>query len=142
MQTVTLVGRAASDAELKRTNGGQAMARFRMAVNTGPRSAEKTNWWTVTVFGASADNMAKWVTKGREVVVTGRMEVREYEQQGVQRYSLEVVASEWTLVGGQPQGQRPQYDQQRRQARAAEQPSQEPLPAADGWGTNDGNIPF
>jgi single-strand DNA-binding protein len=151
MQQVTLIGNVGKDAELRTTNAGTTMAKFSVATSERHGGEEKTEWWNVTVFGKSAENAARLVTKGRQVFVQGRLELREYEQNGVKRMSLDVACDKWELCGG---GDRPQQrGEQYRPPPAARAPveprrSQQTsfdAPAEQSWdsGANpDDDIPF
>ena len=96
---VIMVGRLASDPELKYTPSGIAVTQFRMAVNR-PMSAEaRTNgqekqadFFSIVAWRQSAEYAANYLGKGRLVLVEGRLQVREYvTQAGEKRRDTEVV---------------------------------------------------
>lgn len=68
-----------------------------------------TTWYNVTVFGKPAEDLADVIAEGRKqsVVVSGRMETREYEANGETRTSLDVVADNVGIVHRAPQSQQP-----------------------------------
>lgn len=75
-QEVTLVGRATADAEAKQSKGGDVdYATFSVAVNDG--KGDKPTYFPITAFGKLVKPAAKYVTKGRQVLVNGRIEVGE-----------------------------------------------------------------
>jgi len=152
MQQVTLIGHAGQDAELRTTGGGTTMAKFSLAT----KEREKTEWWSVTVFGQSAENAARLITKGMKVFVQGRFDLREYEQQGNKRFSLDVVADKWELCSGGPH-QRGEQHRPPPQTRTPAEPRRsqqktfdgysDKTPAEQSWdsgpgATNDDDIPF
>ena len=99
--TVTLVGNCGRDPEIRYTQGGQAKVDFGLAVSrrwqdrASGEWKEQTSWLRVVCWGQLAENVAESVTKGTRVVVTGRIEQREYEaDQGEKRSVVEVVADE------------------------------------------------
>jgi single-strand DNA-binding protein len=99
--TVTLVGNCGRDPEIRYTQGGQAKADFGLAVSrrwqdrASGEWKEQTSWIRVVCWGQLAENVAESVTKGTRVVVTGRLEQREYEADGGEKKQVvEVVADE------------------------------------------------
>lgn len=150
MQQVTLIGNVGKDAELRTTNAGTTMAKFSVATSERRGGEEKTEWWNVTVFGQSAENAARLVTKGQKVFVQGRFELREYEQNGVKRMSLDVSCDKWELCGGgHPQQRGEQYrpSPQTRAPAESRRPQQTAFdaPVEQSWdsGANpDLDIPF
>ena len=74
-QHITIVGNATEDAQKRTAKSGDAtFTTFTVAVSDGK---ENTTFFPVTVFGNSVDAVAQYVTKGREVLVTGRIQVNE-----------------------------------------------------------------
>lgn len=96
--TVTLVGNSVRDPELRFTTGGRAVASFGIAVSRRYQQngewQEQTSFFNVTAWGTLGENVAASVTKGQRVIVTGRLEQREYEKDGDKRTTVEVVADE------------------------------------------------
>src|ERR1700680_4369442 len=106
---VILVGNLGKDAETKFTPGGIAVTKFSVA--TGRRWKdqqsgewkEETNWSNVTLW--RAENLAPYLTKGKQVYVEGRLQTRSYEDKdGKKVYATEVVADDVILLGGQQGG--------------------------------------
>jgi single-strand DNA-binding protein len=99
--TVTLVGNATRDPELRFTNTGQAVSSFGLAVNrrwqnrqTGEWE-EQTSFFDITAWGSLGENAAASIHKGTRVLVTGRLQQRTYETQaGDKRSVVEVIADE------------------------------------------------
>ena len=97
---ITIIGNLVDDPELRWTNGGAAVAKFRVA--STPRSFDKqTNEWrdgdslflTCSVWRQAAENVAESLQKGMRVIIQGRLKQRSYEDgQGVKRtvYELDV----------------------------------------------------
>jgi single-strand DNA-binding protein len=97
--TVTLVGNVTRDPELRYTQGGQATASFGLAVNRRYQQnnewVEKTSFFNIVAWAQLAENAAASLTKGSRIIVTGRLEQREYQtQQGEKRNVIEVIADE------------------------------------------------
>jgi single-strand DNA-binding protein len=102
---VILVGHLGKDAETKFTPSGVAKTTFSVA--TGRRWKdqqtgdwkEETDWSNVVLW--RAENLANYLTKGKQVYVEGRLSNRSYDDKdGVKKYITEVVAEEVILLGG------------------------------------------
>ncbi len=99
--SVTLVGNATRDPELRFTNTGQAVASFGLAVNRRWQNRQSGDWeeqvsfFDITAWGTLGENAAATINKGTRVLVTGRLQQRSYETQaGEKRSVVEVVADE------------------------------------------------
>lgn len=102
INSATLVGRMAGDAELRYTPSNQAVATFTLAVNrdfknqNGEREADFIN---CVIWRQQAENLANWAKKGALIGITGRIQTRNYEnQQGQRVYVTEVVANDFQLL--------------------------------------------
>ena len=97
--TVTIVGNLTRDPELRFTAGGKGIASFGVAVNRRWQQngewQEKVSFFNVTAWDTLGENIAASLTKGTRVIVTGRLEQREYEtKEGEKRNVVEIVADE------------------------------------------------
>jgi len=107
---VVLLGNLGRDPEVRYTQGGTTVANLRIATTERRPDgnggwADQTEWHSVVVFGKQADNVKKFLTKGRQVLVEGSLRTRQWQdQQGQKRYSTEVVARDIRFVGGRPGG--------------------------------------
>ena len=109
---VILVGNLGNDPELRYTPGGQAVCDLRIATTdsfTG-RDGEKkenTEWHTVVVWSKQAENCSKYLSKGRQVYVEGRLRTRTWDDKetGKKQYKTEIVAQVVQFLGG-PGGER------------------------------------
>ena len=104
---VVLVGNLTRDPELRHTPSGTAVCSLRLAVNTRRKDSatgewgEKPNYFDITVWGNQGENCAQYLSKGRPVVVDGRLEWREWEaQDGTKRQAVEIVADSVQFLGG------------------------------------------
>ena len=96
---VTLVGNITRDPELRFTSSGQAIATFGIAVNRRWQKngewQEQTSFFNVTAWAQLGENVAQSLGKGARVIVTGRLEQREYEtREGEKRTAVDIVADE------------------------------------------------
>ena len=104
---VILVGNLGVKPELRYTPGGQAVANFRIATNErwggrdGQPAQERTEWHNIVVWGKTAENCGKYLDKGRQVYIEGRLQTREWQdKEGQKRYTTEVVAQTVQFLGG------------------------------------------
>lgn len=106
INTVTIVGNLTRDPELRGLPSGGSVCSLRVAVNERRKDqagqwADAPNFFNVTIFGNSADNAAKFLAKGRQVAVAGRLRWREYtDKDGNKREAIEIVANDVQFIGG------------------------------------------
>lgn len=111
---VTVTGRLGADPEMRFTPNGVPVASFRMAVNRPVSRTEgaanerrdDTDWFNVVAWQRLAEFCNQYLTKGRRVLVEGRLQTRSWEgQDGQRRYATEIIASEVLFLdSGQQQG--------------------------------------
>lgn len=95
MNTVTVCGNITRDPELRFTNSGKAVAGFGIAVTRKYNDQEQTSFFNVTAWDTLGENCAASLHKGTRVVVTGRIEVRQYDaKDGTKQTSVDIVADE------------------------------------------------
>ncbi len=96
MNKVILVGRLTRDPEVRTMPTGNTVASFTLAINRNFKNKEgniDADFINVSVFGRQAENVGKYVTKGSQLGVDGRIQTRSYEaQDGTKRYVTEVIA--------------------------------------------------
>lgn len=95
LNRVVLIGRLATDPELKYSGSGMAIANFRIAVDRRPNAQgeRETDFIPIVAFKQSAEFAGNYLAKGRLVSVDGRMQVRSWvAQDGTRRYVTEVIA--------------------------------------------------
>lgn len=99
---VTIIGRAGKDPELKYFESGTVKASFSLAVDR-PTSREnrETDWFNIEVWGRTAEVVGEYLKKGREAAISGRLNVRKYnDDAGNEREYLSVNAQEVKFIGG------------------------------------------
>jgi single-strand DNA-binding protein len=108
---VILVGRLGKDPEVRNLENGASVARFTMATSetykdktTGERK-ELTEWHNVVLWRGLADIASKYLHKGDQVYIEGKLRTRSYDKDGVTRYTTEVVGDDLTLLGSKQTGQ-------------------------------------
>ena len=103
---IIVVGNLGRDPEMRYTPQGTAVCSFTMATNERRKDKageqqDVTTWFRVTVWGKQAETASKYLTKGRQVYVEGRLHVEEWtDREGKPRQSLEVNASEVQFIDG------------------------------------------
>lgn len=96
MNKVILIGNLTRDPEIRRTNSGLAVCTFTLAVNR-PKNKDgvsQADYITVQTWRTSAENCAKYLSKGRKVAISGKLATRSYEKDGHKVYVTEVVADD------------------------------------------------
>lgn len=101
---VILVGNLGQDPDVRYMANGNAVANVSLATsdswkdkNTGEQQ-EKTEWHRVVFFNRLAEIVEQYVKKGSKLYVEGRLQTRSWEQDGVKRYTTEIVASEMQML--------------------------------------------
>ena len=107
---VIVTGNLTRDPELRATSSGTSVCKLGIAVNTRRKNnatgewEEKPNYFRVTVFGTQGENCAKFLSKGRGVAIDGRLEWSQWEQEGVKRESIDIIADTVQFLGGPSEG--------------------------------------
>ncbi len=102
---VQLIGHVGQEPEIKNLEAGKKVASLSIATNEvyykdNGDKVEKTEWHRVTAWGKTAEIIEKYVTKGKEVGIEGKLTNRTYDDKdGVKRYITEIVANEILLLG-------------------------------------------
>ena len=102
---VQLIGNPGMDPEVKELDKGKKMAKFSLATNDYYRNAngervDETQWHNVVAWGKTAELVEKFVKKGREIGLEGKLINRSYEtKDGERRYVTEVVLNDLLLLG-------------------------------------------
>lgn len=163
---VILIGNVGGDPEVRYLPNGNAVANITLATSdswkdkqTGQQQ-ERTEWHRVVFFGRIAEVVGEYVRKGSKMYIEGRLQTREWEKDGVKRYTTEIVVDiggQMQLLDGKPQGgeqgmaprpqqQRPaaqQSNQQPNQRPAQQAPQQSaPQQPAPDYDSFDDDIPF
>ena len=102
---VILMGNLTRDPELRQIPSGQSVCSFSLALNRSYKNSngewqEATDYVDVVAWAGLGERVAQYVTKGRPVLVSGRLQSRSWEQDGQKRNKLEVIASDVTFLGG------------------------------------------
>ena len=102
---VQLIGNVGNNPEIKTFDGGKKLVSFTLATNESYKNdkgekVEQTEWHRISAWGNTAEIIEKFVTKGREIAIEGKLTHRSYDDKnGEKRYITEVVANEVLLLG-------------------------------------------
>jgi single-strand DNA-binding protein len=107
---VVLMGNLTRDPELRTTPSGATVCSFSLALNRSYKGAdgnwtEATDFIDVVAWGPLGERVAQYLSKGRPCLVNGRLQSRQWEQEGQKRSKVEVVAQDVTFLGGGEGGQ-------------------------------------
>jgi len=126
MNSITLVGNVTKDAEIRYTQGGDAILGFSVADNQG--KDKPAIYWNCSLFGKRAESLAPFIVKGGKVTVVGTVTEDQFtDKNGNDRKAMKVRVSDIALQGGAKE----QSEEQPRRAAA-------PAPAAD----DSDDVPF
>lgn len=102
---VQLIGNLGKDPEIITLESGRKLARFSLATNenykdTDGQKQTKTDWHNLVAWGKTAEIIEKYVTKGKEIAIEGKLTTRSYEtKEGESRYVTEVVVNGLLMLG-------------------------------------------
>ncbi|PWC32389.1 single-stranded DNA-binding protein [Azospirillum sp. TSO35-2] len=101
MNVWTFTGRLGADGELRTTQSGEKVLGFRVANDVGFGERKTTQWVDCSIWGRRAESLAPHLTKGKSVVVSGEVTLREYEKRdGTRGAGLSVRVAEIDFTGG------------------------------------------
>ena len=102
---VILVGNLGKDPELIKTPSGISLCKFSMATterykNKQGEQQTKTEWHNIIVWGGLAETCGKWLHKGKQIYIEGKLQTLNYEDNsGAKRYRTEIVANSMQMLG-------------------------------------------
>jgi single-strand DNA-binding protein len=167
---VILVGTCGQDPEVRYLPNGNAVTNVSLATSEqwtdkqSGQKVERTEWHRVSLFGKVAEIAGNYLRKGSQVYIEGKLQTREWEKDGIKRYTTEIIVDmqgTMQLLGGRPQGQdqqgggaenfnqapqaprqqAPRPQSQPQQSRPA--PQQQPAPQqSNDFDSFDDDIPF
>lgn len=148
---VILVGTCCQDPDVRYMPNGNAVTNVTLATNeswtdkqTGQK-VEKAEFHRVSLFGKVAEIAGEYLRKGSQVYIEGKLQTREWEKDGIKRYTTEIVVDmqgTLQLLGGRPEGQQAAPRQQQAPRQAAARPAQQAAGQADAPPSFDDDIPW
>lgn len=142
INTVTLTGRLGSDLELKFTKTGTAVTGASLAVESGFGESKKTLWIGIDLWGKTAESASKYLSKGKKIAISGRLDQSEYVKDGKTIQKTRVVVENWTFADSDKGGSAerpPRQEAPRQEARKPEPQRELPMGGAD---DSEDDIPF
>lgn len=148
---VILVGNVGLDPEVRTTESGVKVARVRLATTERiydrqtNESKELTEWHTITLWRGLADVVDRYVKKGSQLYIEGRLRTREWtDKDNIKRYTTEILADEMKLLGRKSDGQQGNAPAPGVYSAPAQQPVQQPAQPASIPQVNDDpdDLPF
>jgi single-strand DNA-binding protein len=134
-----IVGRLGRDPEVRYTPSGVAVANFSVATSDewkdkdSGEKKERTEWHRIVAFGKLGEICGEYLAKGKQVYIEGRIQTRDWEDQnGVKRYTTEIVASQMQMLGTRDDVNVPR----------TEVPPVAEYPGAPAPGSEEDDIPF
>jgi single-strand DNA-binding protein len=145
LNKIMLIGHLGKDPEIRYTAEGSPVANFSLATSenwndkNGIRQ-ERTEWHNIVAWTRLADLAKRFLVKGRQVYIEGRLQSREYtDRDGIKRRITEVIASQMVLLGSRPQGTDAGVQPMDSSAKTVSDSSEPPFGEA---GITDSDIPF
>ncbi len=106
LNKVMIIGRIQpNDPELRYTQNGQAVCTFKVVTDEGYRdkdgnTVERSEWHRIVYWGKAGELIAQYMKKGRRIYVEGRMQTRQWEQDGQTKYTTEIVGQDFLFLDG------------------------------------------
>lgn len=132
MKLITIAGNIGKDAELRKTQNGDSVASFSVAVSDRKK---ETTWFDVSLWGKRAEGLHSYIKKGGQITVMGDLQTREHEG----KTYLQISALEVTLQGGRSDS-RTDDNSQGSYANRDEQSGRDPVERGGAFDEDD--IPF
>lgn len=145
LNEVNLIGHLGQDPESRFMPNGNAVCNFSLATSERwkdqqGQQQERTEWHRIVMFGKVAEIAGQYLKKGSLVYLKGKLQTRKWtDQQGVERYTTEIVCHEMKMLGGKPDGA--QSGAQSGARPAGQMPQQSAPGTAPQWGGQPQNTP-
>lgn len=104
LNKVMVIGHLGRDPEMRYTPSGRPVTNFNVAANRSWKTSDnerrtETEWFNVVAWGSLAEICNQYLTKGQQVYIEGRLQTRRWEEDGVKRSTVEIVAKEMVMLG-------------------------------------------
>ena len=100
INSITLTGRLVRDPETKQSGGGLSILSFSIANGKKIKGEEFTNFIDCVIFGKFAEVMGQYLTKGKQVALTGELKQDRWEKDGQKRSRMSVIVKDLQMIGG------------------------------------------
>ncbi|MCB0711523.1 MAG: single-stranded DNA-binding protein [Ignavibacteriae bacterium] len=139
LNKVTIIGRIQpNDPELRYTQNGQPVCTFKVVTDEGYKDkdgnmVERSEWHRIVYWGKAGELIAQYMKKGRRIYVEGRLQTRQWEQDGQSRYTTEIVGQDFLFLDGNERDDG---------GSSSTQSSGEPMRAPAAAGSDEDDLPF
>jgi single-strand DNA-binding protein len=138
LNSVSLNGRLTDDQTLRFPNEGKPVGNFSVAVDTGYGDKKDTSFFSCVLFGKLAETLNQYLTKGKQIGLTGSLRQNRWEKDGQKNSRVEIVVKDIQLLGGKDERKEEQDEQPRQQGFA---PKGTGFPGPEDYNDSD-DIPF
>ena len=148
LNKATIIGRVGRDPEVRYMPSGDAVAAFSVATSERRKNketgevTEDTTWHRVSCWGRLGEIAGEYLKKGALIYIEGKMVHRKYTQDGIERTSVEIRASEMKMLSGRDANGSSDGETSQAAPRSAPTPTQAAKPAATGFDDIDDDVPF
>jgi len=98
---VIIIGSLGRDPETRFNPSGDSVTRLSVATSWKGKGEEQTEWHRIVMFGKLAEIADKYLRKGSQVYIEGRLQTSKYtSKDGIERYSTDIIASQMQMLGG------------------------------------------
>jgi len=104
LNKVMVIGHLGRDPEMRYTPSGRPVTNFNVAASRSWKTSDnerrtETEWFNVVAWGSLAEICNQYLSKGQQVYIEGRLQTRRWEEDGVKRSTVEIVAKEMVMLG-------------------------------------------
>lgn len=131
------IGRLGADPEIRYRPEGRAVGNFSIACNWKSKDKEGSEWVRIVVYDRLAEICGEYLRKGSKVFVSGRLRTRKWQdQQGVERYTTEIIANELQMLDGRNETANQSSNGQANAPAKTPQAAQAQMPMTGGYHNN------
>ena len=142
MNKVILIGRLTKDPELRYAAGSGTAVRFTVAINRQFKKDE-TDFINCVAFGKTGETITQYLTKGRQIAVTGSIRTGSYDaQDGTKRYTTDVAVESFEFIGSAGEGGNNSYSRNSDHSTWSAPAESPDMGFGDMTPVDDGDMPF
>ena len=112
MNSVQLLGRVGKDPEIRYSQTGTAVCNFSLATSEKVKGDDKTQWHRCVAFLKTAEIIEKYIKKGDQLAIEGKISYGSYEKDGNTVYTTDIIVNRIHFVGGKKDGHKEPNNQQ------------------------------
>ena len=115
MNIVTLLGRIGKEPEVRYSQQGMAICNISLATSEKIKGEDKTQWHRLVAFDKTAELIGKYVNKGDQLGIEGKISYGSYEKDGTPIYTTDIIVNRIHFVGGKKQEEKQEQPRQQSQ---------------------------